>query len=562
MRATETENLLSRILSAGSAFTAIFLLSGSVTDPVNVTKFLALGIVAMCALGGIFTPRLVSRVRSNRSSLFAGCLFLAAVIISCLFSNSPLSQNIYGAYGRNTGALTYIFLLIIFLCATTLRANSSFVLILKALAFAGVANVIYCLWVLVFGDFIGWSNPSGKILGTFGNQDFIAAFLGIFFSVCFAYLISLKKSKVARGLSIAILVTTIYEIESSKAIQGLVVAALGVATVLFFYVRAKYSNRIQTVYLFFASSIALISLLGTLQIGPLTRLLYKTSVSLRGQYWLAAWNTGTSHPAVGVGMDSFGDWYRRVRDAHALVVPGVNTTVNTAHNVFLDMFAFGGWPLFVSYTSLVLVSGYSIIKMLKRSTSFNFVQVSLTTAWLGYQIQSIISINQIGLAIWGWLLGGAVIGYEKATRVEESESEFELKGRKKRNELPPKIVLTTFLLGIVGLLIALPPLTSDSKWRGAQAARSLPATLATMKSSYFNPENSTRYLVNIQTLEASGLFDLSHKYALEAVRWNPDAFELWKVFFLLKNSTPKEKALALQKMKYLDPLNPDVTSIK
>ena len=118
------------------------------------------------------------------------------------------------------------------------------------------------------------------------------------------------------------------------------------------------------------------------------------------------------------------------------------------------------------------------------------------------------------------------------------------------------------LSGLVGLLIALPPLTSDAKWRSAQLGRTAQGIEATMHSSYFNPENATKYLTNIQTLEASSLFDLSHKYALEAVKWNSESFELWKVLYLIKNSTIEEKAEALANMKRLDPLNPDVTSIK
>jgi hypothetical protein len=83
-----------------------------------------------------------------------------------------------------------------------------------------------------------------------------------------------------------------------------------------------------------------------------------------------------------------------------------------------------------------------------------------------------------------------------------------------------------------------------------------------MQATYFNPQNSMKYLTNIQTLEQSSLFELSHKYALEAVRWNPEAFELWKVLYLIRDSTAAEKVLALENMKRLDPLNPDVTSIK
>jgi hypothetical protein len=116
--------------------------------------------------------------------------------------------------------------------------------------------------------------------------------------------------------------------------------------------------------------------------------------------------------------------------------------------------------------------------------------------------------------------------------------------------------------GVIGLLIALPPLTADAKWRSAQLARTVPALEDSMQASYFNPQNSMKYMTNIQTLEQSSLFELSHKYALEAVKWNPEAFDLWKVLYLIRDSTAEEKALALENMKRLDPLNPDVTSFK
>jgi hypothetical protein len=83
-----------------------------------------------------------------------------------------------------------------------------------------------------------------------------------------------------------------------------------------------------------------------------------------------------------------------------------------------------------------------------------------------------------------------------------------------------------------------------------------------MRSSYFNPQNSMKYVMNIQTLESSNLFELSHKYALQATKWNPESFDLWKVLYLVKNSTPEEKSIALENMKRLDPLNPDVTATK
>ena len=560
-----TEKLLSKILAFGAAFTTIFLISGSVSDPVNVPKLLVVGVLASSAFGLLLFSNLKSRIKSQWTILGPVLFFIAVMLFSVISSKSPLSQNFYGSYGRNNGFVTYLFLALILSSALALRESAGFVLLAKSLFFAGLINVAYCFWVICFGDFIGWSNPYGNILGTLGNPDFIGAFLGMFFAAYLGYGLGKDTSKIFKLSMLLVLPITAFEIIDSHAIQGRVIAVLGTGIVAFLYLRSRFSSLIVSLYSALSVIIGVIAVGGALQIGPLTKYIYKTSVSLRGQYWLAAWNTGESHPFSGVGMDSFGDWYRRSRDAHALELPGVNTVVNAAHNVWLDMFAFGGWPLLLSYLVILLVTAVSIARVIIRQKEYDATFVALTTAWIGYQAQSVISINQIGLAIWGWVLSGALIAYEIASRpVNDNSPILNLKKshKSKQNGQEPLGVMVAVLSGLVGLLIALPPLTADAKWRSAQLGRTAQGIEATMHSSYFNPENATKYLTNIQTLEASSLFDLSHKYALEAVKWNSESFELWKVLYLIKNSTIEEKAEALANMKRLDPLNPDVTSIK
>ena len=122
----------------------------------------------------------------------------------------------------------------------------------------------------------------------------------------------------------------------------------------------------------------LFAIAGALQMGPLSQYIYKTSVSLRGQYWLAGWNTGQAHPTNGVGMDAFGDWYRRTRDIRALELPGANTVVNAAHNVPLDMFAFGGWPLFLTYLAIMGLALASIVRVTMSKRTYDPIFVGLT----------------------------------------------------------------------------------------------------------------------------------------------------------------------------------------
>jgi len=565
MQNLATEKLLSKILAYGAALTTVFLISGSVTDPVNAPKLLVVGVLASSALGFLLSSNLKLRIRSQWTILVPILIFIAAMLFAAISSKSPLSQNLYGSYGRNNGFITYLFLALILCSALVLREGSGLVLLAKALFFAGLINVAYCLWVICFGDFIGWSNPYGNILGTLGNPDFIGAFLGMFFAAYLGYGLGKDASKIFKLSMLLVLPITAFEIIDSHAIQGRVIALLGTGIVVFFYLRSKFSSLIVALYSVFSVIVGILAVGGALQIGPFTKYIYKTSVSLRGQYWLAAWNTGESHPFSGVGLDSFGDWYRRSRNARALELPGVNTVVNAAHNVWLDMFAFGGWPLLLSYLVILLVTVVSIVRVIIRQKEYDATFVALTTAWIGYQAQSVISINQIGLAFWGWVLSGALIAYELASRqvnVSSPVSNVKRTHKSNQNGQQPLGVMLAVLSGSVGLLIALPPLTADAKWRSAQLGRTAQGIEATMQSSYFNPENATKYLTNIQTLEASSLFDLSHKYALEAVRWNSESFELWKVLYLIKNSTEEEKAEALVNMKRLDPLNPDVTSIK
>ena len=562
MRDLEIEKYLSKFLAIGAMAVTVFIVSGSVTDPVNVTKFLLIGSLGTASILIVSITNLKQQLRKNRIVLVVSALFIVFMMSAVLMSNSPLTQNLYGTYGRNTGLLTYIFLTVVFLSAMTLRQQESFSRLIFGLMAAGLVNIIYCGWVLAFGDFVGWNNPYGNILGTLGNPNFIGAFLGIFSSVLLVQIIMRRDSPAVFVTLSGLFLLTWFEIIKSNAIQGRVVGLLGAAIVLGFWLRSKYSRFITISYISSSLILGLMAVAGALQIGPLTPYIYKVSVSLRGQYWLAGWNTGRSHPFTGVGMDAFGDWYRRARDPHALDMPGVNTVVNAAHNVPLDFFAFGGWPVFICYIALTATTLISIIRIAKRSNEFDPVFTSLCVIWIGYQAQSIISINQIGLAIWGWLIGGALIGYEASNRINSmpaSESSRKGKSSKGKESGIATVATPISILGIaIGAIVALPPITSDATWRAAQVSQNAIQLEKSLEISYFNPANNTKFLTTIQVFEQNQLFEQAHRTALNAVKWNPDSFELWKVLSLIKNSTTDDRELALKNMKRLDPLNPEV----
>ena len=559
------ERTIARILGIGSAFVAIIVVTGTVTDPVNVTKLFALGGVAVGAIAVVLAFGMKEVWHSSKALVIIAGLFLLASVNAIVNSSAPLTQNIYGAYGRNTAFLTYLLLIFMILSAVALRTNKSFMTLIYGLFVAGVVNVIYCGWVVIFGDFVPWNNPYGNILGTFGNPNFIGAFLGLFAASLVAYSFKAGLHIGLRIVSVVIFVISVIEIIDSSAIQGRVVVAAGLAIVGFYLVRSQLKSVIfQVGYVVVILVGGVFALLGALQIGPLTKFIYKTSVSLRGEYWQAGWNMGSDHPLTGIGFDTYGDWYRRARDTQALVMPGPNTTTNAAHNVPFDVFAFGGWPLFISYLGILALSVIAIIKVTIRTREYDPIFVTLTTAWVCYQLQSIISINQIGLAIWGWLFGGALIAYEVATRPKEVDDAPTAKSsgrrvvKKKQTETIFSSTLIAGIGAVIGLLLASPPYSADAKWRSAISSQDAQKVEQALIPTYLNPENSYKYANAAQLFEGSKLYDLAYKYAKVGVEFNPDNFDAWRVLYSVSKSTPEEKAEALAQMKRLDPNNPNV----
>jgi O-antigen ligase len=560
MLTLSSEKSLARYIAFGAAFTTVFVLWGSVTDPVNTPKLFILGATAFAAGAIAFVMGFKEVWRSSRLWLLGSILFIAFSISAVVNSTSPLVQNIYGTYGRNTGFVTYLALLLISTAATLLRQISSFNLVIYSLFAAGVTNVAYCLWAIAFGDFIGWNNPYGNILGTFGNPNFIGAFLGIFITALTAYVVQPKTSWKVRGLAAVIVAAGLFEIKKSHAVQGLVVSAAGFSIIGFYLIRSRFKSRLILIgYTAVIAVLGFISLMGALQKGPLTSFIYKTSVSLRGEYWQAGWNMASQFPLTGVGMDAYGDWYRRARDSQALITPGPEVVTNAAHNIPFDILAYGGWPLFISYVFLIALAVIAIFKVTLRNKNYDGTFIALSVAWVCYQIQSVISISQIGLAIWGWVLSGVVVAYEIATR---STNDVEKKPNGGKTTRTKEQILSATAVGglglVVGALLVVPPLSADMKWKSAITKGDLTMVKEALVPSYLTPLDTNRLLNMVSILENSKLPDVAYEYAKKAVEFNPESFDSWRTLYVVTNSTATDKELALTNMKRLDPKNSNV----
>jgi len=157
---------------------------------------------------------------------------------------------------------------------------------------------------------------------------------------------------------------------------------------------------------------------------------------------------------------------------------------------------------------------------------------------------------------------GTLVAYSRSTI--EAENPASTKAIKKSSPqftgtfFSPQLVAGIGL--VLGILVASGPLSADSKWFTAISSKSYSNFEKSLTPGLYNPQTSMKYGQAINLLQNSQLLDQSYLYAKEAVEFNPEFFEAWKQLYYQPKASAEEKIEALKRMKYLDPLNPDVTS--
>jgi O-antigen ligase len=399
------------ILLLGVVFINLYF-NTNAKDPFNTPKLIALLLIAAWLFG--HTIKLI-RVdsKSLKNIQFYGLLttiiFLILMSISAFLSDSVLIAFI-GDTTRRNGLLSYIGLAVL-LVFTMLVINFMYsIRLYKVAIINGLILGVYGLFQTFGKDFVAWNNPYNSLLGTLGNPNFASAMLAVFAVLALASLALKDISLFYKILALTVFVISIFCIYRSNSRQGFV--SFGFA--LMFYVSAGLylqRKRIGIIAATVSMIISIFSVLGMLQIGPLTSFLYKTSVTIRGFYWSAAIEMFKSNPLTGVGIDAYGYYFRELRDLNYPKNYGFEITSSNAHNVFLQFFSTGGVFLGITYIALtVLIFSAGIVGLRNSKGDERLILLGLLSGWLAYQASSFISIDNIGITVWNWLLGGAVLG--------------------------------------------------------------------------------------------------------------------------------------------------------
>lgn len=557
MANTEYRLLASRVVLASVAIVNLIILPDKAIDPINSPKLFALGIFGVLGLF-VLVQFLIKSPGYLREIHFIVALLLLLHLTAVMFVSGRLGDQFYGVFGRNTGYLAFFSLIALFLCASILGSTKFTEDLVKVLFVCGFLALGYGL-LQIFGlDPVNWG-PSGytPIFGFLGNPNFQSAFLGMTGSAYLSFIVSKSvdvRQKIFFGLGILL---NSFVILKSKSEQGFLVLFSGILIVLMFYLYSM-KNKFYVISIFLISlGIGALTLLGLTNKGPIAHILYKDSISFRGDYWRAAWKMGWENPATGVGLDRFGENYRGFRDLLATTRRGPDVTSNSAHNVFLDVFSNTGFMGLALYLLLHLLTLRAIVKHLRNSKSFNIHLTALSAAWVAYVSQSIISVNQLGLAIWGWVLMGVILGYRipPASKETPVEKQKKMKNQQMNNDsrLPAGTLLKIYFVASCGAVISIWPLASDINYVNALKSGEVSRIQA---SAYARPLQAQKFFDVGNILLENKREKESLQTIRDGVKTFPNTFELWKILSIETTATEAEKIEALVQMKRLDPLNP------
>jgi hypothetical protein len=188
-------------------------------DAISLPKVLVLSAVSMTILFLMASKFNFFESLLDKYFRYVCILFVAAMISTVLFSGAPLNQQVWGSFGRNTGLVTYISLLVVLLSAAMLQDSDFYKKLIHVFVYSSFPITAYCLIQISGNDPIGWSEK--RTFATLGNVNFLSAYLGMVCISALALLLQNKQSITKRTTLALVIIIDLPIVASTNSIQGL-----------------------------------------------------------------------------------------------------------------------------------------------------------------------------------------------------------------------------------------------------------------------------------------------------------------------------------------------------
>jgi O-antigen ligase len=501
-------------------------------------------VIILCS-AVLILPYLLLNIKAKRDLrlinifILISSLFLVQLILAIVFSDAPIEQQIFGRTGRGLGFITFFSLIVISLSCAIFIKQSNQKTIIKGIAISGTFTSIYAIFQSFGLDFFPWDSKTNGVIGTLGNPNFVSSFAAMAILPSLIYVSGKDREKLYQFPIFLLYIFTIYRAQSTQGYITLAIA-LGMFILVYLWYRSKLFFSVSLISFLIGTFFVV---LGFLNNGPLSKVIYKVSVQSRGEFWQSAINTTNANPIFGVGIDSFGDYSLLFREKTV-----IGEYTDSAHNYVLDLSVIGGYPLALVYILIISLTLYSFFKLQKSIGQFNPISAALFSFFIVFQAQSLISPISIPMLIWGMVISGSIIGL-----ASNNMSKDDLVNKKTKTRLN-LLSLASFFLSLVVLF---PYFNSD---RLQLLAMNKGDGDLAIKVAKMYPESVVRYSTLTRALLDSGLSVPALDLARSAVEFNPNSPALWALLLINPSAPIEERKVAKAKLLILDPLNKEVVN--
>jgi O-antigen ligase len=557
------------VLIAGVATT--FMIWTSLADPINIPKFFILVMLSAWVLGTVVAGFSQDGIRKLSVGQWAILAFALAMILAAVLTDVRYTA-FFGTSQRNDGAISYVALAILAIAASMSFDIAHLSQFRNGLLVVGALLTFYGVLQTTGNDPFTWVLVYGPIMGTLGNPDFMSAAIGVS-AIATVWMILSTKEMLPRAGTIILLLLELFVLRRSGSLQGLLAFAFGLV-VLVLAKLWQLNTRYGVIGIVFVGLCAIPTFLGFVNRGPLASYLFRSTLKNRQDYWHAAIGMFKAHPLVGVGLERFGENYG-LYAPQIQVVHGQIT--NNAHNVFLQLAATGGLLVILPYLFLIGVIFLTTIRAIRMTRGQAQIDlIAVTTIWIALLLVSLISIDNLGVAVWFWISGGVLyaIAHESLKEDEKKPKERKSSSKKAREVVPSNASYVAPIVSLVLAVLMLIPMISV--WKTSAAVFDLQGNRSQLSPAQFldkmnmvagiQPKNSQTYYALADIAMRINKPQLSLKYLKMVIEKDPKSNYGRQLAAIAYESQNKyQLAIALRvELRTLDPWNTSnmVTLIK
>lgn len=378
-------------------------------DSFTVSKLFVLAVgLTYVSVKCLETNRLVSYRKLPVFLSWMIALFVLILIFSWWLSDVPLLRGLFGQFGRGNGLFYYFFAILIFVFAVKTFKSTSALRMHQYITWLSWFMVSYATLQRVGIDIAKLETRDlSPVVLTFGNSNFAGAMLSVLFAYHFTYTILKKSFGVYQtALLLALIATTTF----CAAVQGYLIIVFAI----FLGASIHFTQRLRSIWVLRVvlavwglGFIAII--LGVFGKFIFAGIFSRSTFQARIEYWRVTLSIIQDFPLFGIGPDKLFDVTANYMSPGSLKVI-TSTRMDNAHNWFLNLGVNYG---LIALLFLSLILGYvfyRIVFLFRNLSNSSPIPVAASVGFVAMFIDGLVSLEQPGLGVWMYILGGVAVG--------------------------------------------------------------------------------------------------------------------------------------------------------